>query len=181
MWIKNFVKKILFRRNKKDEVELARSIGVKVGKNCNIYDDAKVVFHTEPYLVRLGNNVTIAPEVRFLTHEGSIGVLRVLEEYKTADCFAPIIVGDNVFIGLRSIIMPGVHIGNNVVVGAQSIVTKNIPDNTVVVGAPARVLCSIEDFKNKIIQSDKYIVPTKGMTPEQKKRYLSDHFPEWFS
>ncbi|XQW85920.1 DapH/DapD/GlmU-related protein [Thalassotalea piscium] len=58
----------------------------------------------------------------------------------------PISIGDNVFIGWGSIVLPGVCIGNNVVVGAGSVVTKNIPDNSVVAGNPAKVIKPIEDY-----------------------------------
>lgn len=52
----------------------------------------------------------------------------------------PIIIGNHVWIGMRSIILKGVHIGNNVVIGAGTVVTKDIPDNCVVVGCPARIV-----------------------------------------
>lgn len=57
-----------------------------------------------------------------------------------------IFIGDNVFIGWGSIVLPGVNIGNNVVVGAGSVVTKNIPDNSVVAGNPARVIKPIDNY-----------------------------------
>jgi len=60
-----------------------------------------------------------------------------------------ITIGDNVFIGVNAVILPGITIGNNVVIGAGSIVTKNINDNSVVVGNPARVISSIEEYKLK--------------------------------
>jgi maltose O-acetyltransferase len=58
-------------------------------------------------------------------------------------------IGDNVFIGAESVVLPGVTIGNNVIVGANSTVTHDIPDNSVVVGSPARVICSTEDYITK--------------------------------
>ena len=54
---------------------------------------------------------------------------------------APVIIGNNVWIGGGAIILPGVTIGNNVVIGAGSVVTKNIPDNVIAVGSPCRVVC----------------------------------------
>ena len=58
-------------------------------------------------------------------------------------------IGDNVFIGAESVVLPGVTIGSNVIVGANSTVTHNVPDNTVVTGSPARVLCSLEEYLEK--------------------------------
>ncbi|MBQ6979022.1 MAG: acyltransferase [Clostridia bacterium] len=165
-----------------DEVAVARSIGVKVGKDCHINDNARKVFSMEPYLVTLGNKVVIAPEVRFVCHDGGIAVLRGNEDFGNIDCFAPIIVGDNVFIGIKSVILPGVKIGNNVVIGACSLVNKDVPDDTVVAGVPAKKICDISQFKEKIKDSDKkFLVPTKGMSAEQKKEYLMNNFPYWFN
>lgn len=58
-------------------------------------------------------------------------------------------IGDNVFIGMNAIILKGVHIGNNVIIGAGSIVNKNVPDNCVVAGNPAKVICDLETYYQK--------------------------------
>ncbi len=58
-------------------------------------------------------------------------------------------IGDNVFIGARSIILYNVKIGNNCIIGAGSIVTKDIPDNSVAVGVPAKVIGKYEDIVKK--------------------------------
>ncbi|KAF7775466.1 hypothetical protein PCIT_a1664 [Pseudoalteromonas citrea] len=68
----------------------------------------------------------------------------------------PITIGDNVFIGWGSIVLPGVNIGSNVVVGAGSVVTKDIPDNVVAAGNPAKVVKSteryVESYREKLMQ-----------------------------
>lgn len=53
------------------------------------------------------------------------------------------------FVGAGSIILPGVHVGNRVIIGAGSIVTKDIPDNSVAVGNPAKVICPIDEYLDK--------------------------------
>lgn len=58
-------------------------------------------------------------------------------------------IGNNVFIGMKSTILKGVHIGSNVVIGANSLVNKDIPDNCVAAGNPAKVIMSIEDYYEK--------------------------------
>ena len=58
-------------------------------------------------------------------------------------------IGDNVFIGMRSTILKGVHIGNNVIIGANSLVNKDIPDNCVVAGNPCKVLMSLDEYLEK--------------------------------
>lgn len=182
MGILRWLKRKLHKVDNEDEIAVARSLGVKIGERCVIHDNARKVFHTEPYLVTIGDHVEITPGVRFLTHEGSVWVFREEEENRNKDCFAPTVVENNVFIGLNSVIMPGVHIGSNVVVGAGSIVTKDVPDNTVVAGTPAKKICDLSQFKEKLFHSEKkFIVPTKGMSGEQKKAYLTEHFPEWFN
>ena len=58
-------------------------------------------------------------------------------------------IGNNVFVGAGTIILPRVHIGNRVIIGAGSIVTKDIPDNKVAAGNPARVICDIDAYLEK--------------------------------
>ena len=176
------IRKLLekFKKKPYDPSEIARGLGVKIGEDCRIYDSPQVIFGSEPWLIKVGAKCTITQGVKFLTHEGGIGCLRNLypEEYANKDFFAPIIMGDNVFIGMYSIVMPGVTIGDNCIIGAHSVVTKDIPSNSVVVGTPARRLCSIEEYKEK--QAKKDLVPTKNMNIEQKKEYLKNTFPQWF-
>lgn len=72
-------------------------------------------------------------------------------------------IGSNVFIGYGCIILPNVHIGNKVIIGAGTIISKDIPDNVVVVGNPNRVICTYDEYMEKNKQkienfnvSDKY-------------------------
>lgn len=96
-----------------------------------------------PFL-EIGNHVTCV-YTHFLIHDAS------LKKFIGNDCnkIGRIVIGDHVFVGLKSIIMPNVHIGNHVVIGAGSVVTKDIPDNSVAVGNPARVIGTCEDYINK--------------------------------
>lgn len=64
-------------------------------------------------------------------------------------------IGNNVFIGARSTILYGVNIGNNVIIGAGSIVTKDIPDNSIVAGAPAKFIKSFDDYISKMDELSK--------------------------
>lgn len=158
--LKNFIKKIdIFYKREKNEV--------KMGDGCIILDNVK--FGSEPYLIELGNNVKVSSDVQFIPHDGGVHVLRNLGYLRNADKFGRIIVGDNVFIGLGSIIMPSVSIGNNVIIGAGSIVTKDIPDNSVACGVPAKVICTIEDYYRKNIT---LIDNTKDLSAKEKKEYL---------
>ncbi len=125
----------------------ARSIGVKIGCNCRIYT---TVWGTEPFLITLGNNVTVTSGVKFITHDGSACLAK--DEKGRRYLYSPINVANNVFIGIDSIIMPGVRIGDNVVVGAGSVVTKSIPEGSVVAGVPAVIIGKFDKLKDKMLR-----------------------------
>lgn len=149
-------------------VNILKRGGVKIGKNCVI--DKTAEFGTEPYLISMGDNVRITKGVRFITHDGSLWVPRNLGLVdKKADFFGKIVIGNNVNIGWDAIIMPGVQIGDNCIIAAGAIVTKNIPDNSVAVGMPAKVLESVQEYADKKRNS---CVLTKNMTSKEKKAYL---------
>ena len=102
-------------------------------KGCNI--DANF-----PWLIEIGNNVTFASNVCLLAHDGST---KKLVGYSKV---GKVSIGDNVFIGYGSIVMPNVRIGNGCVVGANSVVTRSLPDGVVAAGSPAKVLMTVEEF-----------------------------------
>jgi acetyltransferase-like isoleucine patch superfamily enzyme len=125
----------------KGGVAHARRKGVSVGAGCRIYIRS---FGSEPFLVSIGDRVTITSGVCLLTHDGSTWLIRDADGNRHQR-YAPIKIGDDVFIGINAIIMPGVTIGSRVVVGAGAVVTRDIPDGVVVAGNPARI---IRDFNN---------------------------------
>lgn len=143
--------------------KFARSLGVKIGKNCNIQ---KVSFGSEPYLIEIGDHVQITDGTKIFTHGGG-WIFR--NEYPKLDYFGKVTIKDNVYIGNNCLIMPGVTIENNVIVAAGSVVTKSIPNNSIVGGNPARIIGEVESYLEKI---KKYNVNSKGMSFEQKKNYL---------
>ena len=71
-------------------------------------------------------------------------------------------MGDNVYIGVHTVILPGVKIGNNVIIGAGSVVTKDIPDNSVAAGTPARVIKSSQEYLEKAKQESLHLGHLKG-------------------
>lgn len=169
MKIIKYIKKQMLKL-KKTDTEKYRDLGVKIGKNFS--NIGPVDFSSEPYLISIGDDVRISMNVHFVTHDGGMHVIR---QYKgiPVDLFGTIEIGNNVFIGTNTIVLPGVKIGNNVVIGAGSIVSKDIPNNSVACGIPARVIETLDEYycKNK----DKMEL-TKNMTKEKKRDYLLDKY-----
>lgn len=106
----------------------------------------------EPQMVTIGNNVKVAADVYFCSRDVLHMVFNDMNEKLNGGVKhygAEIVVGNNVFIGARSIIMYGVHIGNNVVVAAGSVVTKDVPDGVIVGGNPAKIIGDFELLREK--------------------------------
>lgn len=148
-------------------VDYARRIGVNFGEGLHIYGD--VHWSTEPWIITLGKNCHITDGVRFLTHDG--GVLLFRDRVPDLELTRPITIGDNVYIGTSSIIMGGVSIGNDVIIGAGSIVTRDIPSNSLVVGTPARVIKTADDYFEKAQRESLHCGNLHG---EQKDRRLKE-------
>lgn len=124
-----------------------RKQGYLVGRNNRIFLRD---LGSEPYLVKIGNRCLIASTVKFITHDGACGLFR--DEIPNINIFGKIEIKDGCFLGVNVIILPNVTIGPNSVVGAGSVVTKDVPSGVVVAGVPAKVICSIEEYKEKCIK-----------------------------
>ena len=116
--------------------------GLKLGKNVHIQPGFKID-SSHYWHISIGDEVTIAPGVHIIAHDAStkihLGYVRL----------GKISVGNRVFIGAGSILLPGASIGDNSIIGAGSVVSSTIPPNVVAAGNPARVLCSLEAFLEK--------------------------------
>ncbi len=156
---------------KKDPIGYARSIGVSIGERCRLINLQTGTFGSEPYLVKLGEHVTITDNVKFITHDGGVWVFR--DENPDLDVFGPILVGNNVFIGVNAIILPGVTIGDNCIIGAGSLVTRNVSPGSVVAGIPARVIKPVEEYRKSVMEMSFSI---RSSAPERKREILTNHF-----
>lgn len=89
----------------------------------------------------LGDYVMMGPDVVIMavTHDVSDNTKPMIDPTNPS-IENPVIIGDNVWIGTRVIIMPGVKIGSNTIIGAGSVVTKSFPENSVIAGVPAKLI-----------------------------------------
>ena len=146
--------------------------GLVVGKNFNLLGGC-IIDHSHSCLISIGDDVTFAPRVHILAHDAStkhdLGYTRI----------ALTVIGNRVFVGAGSIILPGVSIGDDAMVGAGSIVTKDVPSGVVVAGNPAKVLCPKEDYiacqKSELASLpvfDKRYTLGGGVTPELRREMV---------
>lgn len=126
----------------------ARRSGAVIGVDCRILS-FKV--SSEPWLVTVGDRVTIATDVYLVTHDGSGWLAR--DDRGRRFRYAPIEIGDDVFVGIGSVLLPGVRIGNRAIVAAGSVVTHSVPSGAVVGGSPARVIGSFDEFESRVLDT----------------------------
>jgi acetyltransferase-like isoleucine patch superfamily enzyme len=132
----------------RDGVYAARSLGVTVGADCRIYSCS---VSSEHNLLTIGDRVTVSTEVLFITHDGTGWLTR--DDDGRRYRLARIQIGNDVFIGARSTIMPGVRVGDRSIVAAGSVVTKSVPSGSIVGGNPARIIGSFEEFESRVLRS----------------------------
>lgn len=149
---------------KKITAKWLRHHGMSIGDNCTICCN---ILPSEPYLVSIGNNVTISAPVQLLTHDNSI---IKLSGGMVTDTFGVIRIGDNCFIGANSVILPGVTLANNIVVAAGSIVTKSFFEENIIVGGnPAK---KIATWDSSLAKNMKHSQNMRGLSARERKAVL---------
>lgn len=138
---------------------LLRAKGVEVGEHTKFFGINSITVDTQrPWLLKIGDYCKITQGCIILCHDYSRSVLRrkyheIIGEAKMTT------IGDNVFLGMNSIVLMGCHIGNNVIVGAGSVVSGNIPDDVVVAGNPAKIIRTLDEHykirKNRTLEEAK--------------------------
>lgn len=158
--------KILYRISRE---KCIRKMGVNAGKNLHIYGNVQV--GTEPWLITLGDNVYLTNGVKFICHDG--GTLLFRDRIPDLEITKPIALGNNVYVGNDVIFLPGAVVGDNVVIGAGAVVSGKIPDNSVAVGVPARVIKTIDAYFEKIQRESLHLGHLRGKEKD-------DALKKWF-
>lgn len=165
--------RILMGKGKEEPLQWALQEGLKLGKNVRLIDIPK--FGSEPYLIKIGANTLISFGVSFVTHDGSLNVLNNCNPDEHSNYFGPIILGENCFIGCNTTILANVHIGDNVIIGAGSVVNRDIPSNVVAAGVPCKVICTLDEYREKHKDEFTHISPKNA---EEKKEILLNMFKD---
>ena len=154
---------------KKATIEAAKNRGLKIGEN--LYVQGVPNFGSEPFLIEIGNHVTLAEGVSFINHGGDARVTKRIEKYKDGRNFGRIKIGNNTFIGKGTILMPGISIGNNCIIGSLSVVSSSVPDNSVYVGSPAKFICTIDEYGERLLTNN--VMYPREL--EQNRKALEDY------
>lgn len=166
------LKEFVYRLRGEYTTEKLIKMGLKVGKNFQRLNGV-ILDPAHCWLITIGDNVTISPRVHILAHDASTkGFLNYTK-------IGRVNIGNNVFIGAESVVLPNVTIGDNVVIGANSTVTKDIPSNSVYAGNPAKFIYTIDEYikKNKRkmkygpVYGEEYTLRTNVDEDKKKKMY----------
>ena len=138
---------LIFDAKKRTRYIIKKNIFYSIGENF-FFQPRKLP--SDPKLIKFGNNVSVASDVTFINHDIADQVLNGLKNGTYYNYYTkPIEIGNNVFIGANTCILPNIKIGSNVIIGAGSIITKDIEDNSVVVGNPAKKILTFTEYIEK--------------------------------
>lgn len=139
--IKTLIKRILGKN--KSDLEMWIEQGATIGKNFQ-YNSGYPIDSNFPWLITIGDNVTLASNVRLLVHDASTAKIDGVHTK-----LGIVEIGNNVFIGADTVVLCNTRIGDNVIIGANSVVTKDCPSNGVYAGNPAVRICSFDEYAKK--------------------------------
>lgn len=170
--IKSIVKVV----TEKAYLNAAKNRGLNIGKNNRLSEVPD--FGSEPYLVSIGDNNAIASGVKFITHDGGLFTVNKLKGYENVRDFRRISVGNECFIGLNSILMPGAKMNDRCVLGSGSVLTSTMPEGTVYAGTPAKFICTLEEYAEKAAAKNTEYPRELEKNRKQLDEYLSKNIPQ---
>lgn len=169
-----FFKMIMLTLRGETDIGILVGLGLKIGKNCSFHTGVKID-ESHCWLIEIGNDVTLAPRVMVLAHDAS------MKKHLGYTRIGNVKIGNKVFVGGGTIILPNVSIGDNSIIGAGSVVTRKIPANVVAAGNPARIICSLDEFLNKHNEAMKNLpvfgykyTLAKGITEKMKQEMVDN-------
>lgn len=134
-----------------EKMDMIRPRFYHLGKNVQLFTTS---IGTEPYLISIEDNVCVAANVRFITHDVScfrmahyLGIDR-----SKVDKVGGIVLKENCFVGAFTILMPNCSVGRNSVIAAGSVVTKHVPDNEVWGGNPAKFIMTTDEYAKRVVE-----------------------------
>lgn len=154
-------------------IQQLRERGAHIGEDTVFYSPKSICFDWgKAFLIKIGKRCKITKGVTILAHDYSRSVARI-KYGENVGGSAPVVIGDNCFIGVNAIILMGTTIGDNCIVGAGAIVKGNFPSDCVIAGNPARVICTLDKYYEKrkavVLQEAlmcvKHIYETTGKMP----------------
>lgn len=125
-----------------------RNKGIVIGGGTKLRPKTTRIDITRPSLVTIGSNCSLNENFTLLTHDWVTGVF-INANMDFLPSSGRVTIGNNVRFGQHCTVLKGVTIGDNCFIGAGSIVTKDIPANSIAVGIPCKVVCTLEAFHNK--------------------------------
>ena len=186
--IKRIIHKVEHARALKSSdnyIAYLRKQGITIGSNCWFQKPETItVDNTRPLLVEIGNNCRFLQNFTLLTHDGTAKVFGLIwHEFLPSS--GKVTIGNNVYFARNCSVLKGVTIGDNCIVGYGSTVTHDIPSNSVAVGTPAKVVCTIEEYYEKRKKQSleeafalaRLIYDKTGKRPTVEEMY--EEFPFW--
>ena len=185
--IRHLINKVLRRggQNSNQYISDLVAAGVKVGDRTFFQSpDTACVDVTRPLLVEIGDDCVFLENFTLLTHDNITKVFRNLY-HEFLPSSGPVTIGNNVYFARNCTVLKNVTIGDNCIIGFGSVVTKNIPANSVAVGAPARVICTLDEYYEKRKKQSyeeasnlaRIIYRKTGKRPTVEQMY--EEFPMW--